>query len=50
MWNLVVLMPPLGTQTLHPVALKRAISGRLQNRDSLVWSAASRPGKAILSF
>ena len=34
---------------LRPSPEKRDISGRLQNRDSLVWSAASRPGMAVLS-
>src|SRR6266404_2803111 len=31
------------------VGEKRDISGRLQRRDTLVWSAASRPGMAVLS-
>src|SRR5258708_23062047 len=29
---------------------KRDVAGRLQSRDTLVWSAASRPGMAVLSF
>jgi hypothetical protein len=36
--------------TARPRTKKRDISTRLQIEDSLVWSAASRPGKAILSF